>query len=502
MQAFNILFVLALAYNVNAYNYHYTHWAKPLQFVAPPVVTKELTTEENPCTAAVLRSPEVQAFADPLDVKSYIICTDIDVFERMPCAPGTFFDTTIRHCVPEGWTPPVCPIGLCKNQADCIIDEIKNEYKCLCRTGYTGLFCEINIDECALEGNQACAGGTCVDQLNGFYCVFGNEIGVSKFETIPLPCTLLDLSLEKQFFEIPSNTGNVYLQCTGESKFIVSRCAEMLFWNQELKTCTIDRPIVKTGICLTYPCHHDGECHDLGNNQFQCLCKPGFTGQLCEEVIDYCLSRPCQNGGRCVSHTAGYNCVCPNKVVDESCTSGVINPCKTVSEYLPYPSSSTKYFVCGLEGFAFSKTCPLGLFWDDLKKTCVDPTAAAPLPKAKAPKKSIFDLPAKAPQAMLPPMPVETKMEAYGSVKPTELPKLAPMPITQAPVEIKKDSYASVKPTELPKLALAPAPLPAPVEMKKEAYGSAKQVTAPKTAVPFKPTFTREMLRPQLPKKY
>ncbi len=144
-----------MAYDYQQY-YNQYYYAKPLQAVAP--VQRELTTQENPCTAEVLRMTEVQAFKDPLNRNSYIICTDVDVFERMPCAPGTFFDETIRHCVPEGWVAPVCPVGLCKNQADCIIDEIKNEYKCLCRTGYTGLFCETNIDECALGGNQACAG--------------------------------------------------------------------------------------------------------------------------------------------------------------------------------------------------------------------------------------------------------------------------------------------------------------------------------------------------------
>merc|ERR1712071_547001 len=52
-----------------------------------------LTTEENPCTAEVLRSTEIQAFKDPLSASSYIVCTDIDVFVRMPCATGTVFNT-------------------------------------------------------------------------------------------------------------------------------------------------------------------------------------------------------------------------------------------------------------------------------------------------------------------------------------------------------------------------------------------------------------------------
>jgi hypothetical protein len=270
----------------------------------------------------------------------------------MPCAPGTFFEPEIKFCVPDGWVKPVCPTDLCKNDASCVIDTVRNEYKCICRTGFTGLFCEINIDECALGGNAACTGkffilyysfllfffifyylklkliffiyikgGKCIDQLNGFYCLYGDRIGLNSMNLIEQPCTLENLSLGKQFFELVGPEQNVFLQCTGENTFVVSKCAEMLFWNQEFLTCTIDRPGVKTGICKTYPCKNEGECVNLGNNNFQCVCKDGYIGRVCETLIDHCSESPCVNGGRCVSHKTGYNCVCPNLVIDESCAS-------------------------------------------------------------------------------------------------------------------------------------------------------------------------------------
>jgi hypothetical protein len=151
--------------------------------------------------------------------------------------------------------------------------------------------------------------------------LWGQEIGLIWEKRISNPCTLENLSNEKQFFELESQQGNVFLQCTGELTFIVSKCATMLFWHQELRTCSIERQLPKTGLCNNYPCKNDGECLDLGSS-FQCLCKEGYTGGLCEITIDFCLNNPCQNNGRCVSHPKGYNCVCQDKVVDESCSTG------------------------------------------------------------------------------------------------------------------------------------------------------------------------------------
>jgi hypothetical protein len=113
-------------------------------------------TSFNPCTEEVMRSSDIKLFPNPSDSASYLICTDVDVFISMPCSPGTVFNTQQSHCLPIGYEPPICPVGTCQNQADCIIDESK-QFKCLCRVGFTGQFCEINIDECALEGNQICS---------------------------------------------------------------------------------------------------------------------------------------------------------------------------------------------------------------------------------------------------------------------------------------------------------------------------------------------------------
>lgn len=59
-----------------------------------------------------------------------------------------------------------CWSNPCRNGAICH-DKI-NGYDCECKPGYTGLNCEVDIDECA--SNPCANGGKCHDLPNGFKC--------------------------------------------------------------------------------------------------------------------------------------------------------------------------------------------------------------------------------------------------------------------------------------------------------------------------------------------
>jgi hypothetical protein len=172
--------------------------------------------------------------------------------------------------------------------------------------------------------NDPLKGGFCVDQVNGYYCMCpGNRVGLDCQNTIVDPCTADNFNNDRQYHELPNARGNVYLQCTAESQWAVRKCPESLFWHQEEKTCTIERPMLKSGMCSNYPCKNGGQCEPLGAGQFKCVCKSGFTGELCEQMIDYCLSNPCQSGGRCLSFAGGYVCSCPDKIIDDCCCNGM-----------------------------------------------------------------------------------------------------------------------------------------------------------------------------------
>ena len=48
----------------------------------------------------------------------------------------------------------------------------------------------------------------------------------------------------------------------------------------------------------------------LGFADYSCGCAAGFTGSVCEEDIDECLSSPCPTNHTCVDQTNAYQCIC------------------------------------------------------------------------------------------------------------------------------------------------------------------------------------------------
>lgn len=91
----------------------------------------------------------------------------------------------------------------------------RSKFFCFLRLGFTGIQCEININEC--ETNPCLNGGQCHDKINGF-------------------------------------------QCTCALGFAGQRCQT-----------NIDD-------CKSQPCRNKGICHD-SIASYTCECPPGYTGK-------------------------------------------------------------------------------------------------------------------------------------------------------------------------------------------------------------------------------
>ena len=61
--------------------------------------------------------------------------------------------------------------------------------------------------------------------------------------------------------------------------------------------------------CQSSPCGN-GTCHDYVN-YYNCTCPRGYhNGTSCSNMINFCLSNPCQNNATCLMYLNGYNCSC------------------------------------------------------------------------------------------------------------------------------------------------------------------------------------------------
>ncbi|CAG5134720.1 unnamed protein product, partial [Candidula unifasciata] len=66
-------------------------------------------------------------------------------------------------------------------------------------------------------------------------------------------------------------------------------------------------------LCSSHPCVHAQSCQS-SPGQFTCHCMPGFTGAVCDVVLDLCAGSSCSQISTCIpAPTAqlGYLCKCP-----------------------------------------------------------------------------------------------------------------------------------------------------------------------------------------------
>jgi hypothetical protein len=94
-------------------------------------------------------------------------------------------------------------------------------------------------------------------------------------------------------------------------------------------------PFDQKNVCYFNPCQNEGTCLNVAENStpFVCICPDGFTGSICNEIIQpdivyACSLNPCQNGGTCllVEHdTTSFFCICPDGLTGSICNE-IIQP--------------------------------------------------------------------------------------------------------------------------------------------------------------------------------
>ncbi|CAN7986822.1 unnamed protein product [Ixodes hexagonus] len=78
--------------------------------------------------------------------------------------------------------------------------------------------------------------------------------------------------------------------------------------------------------CEKNPCQNHAICRERGlrTDDFDCICKAGYSGRRCEIEEDFCSKvNPCQNGAECVGLANSYRCNCPKGYSGPNCESFV-----------------------------------------------------------------------------------------------------------------------------------------------------------------------------------
>ncbi|KAK3760601.1 hypothetical protein RRG08_022883 [Elysia crispata] len=79
------------------------------------------------------------------------------------------------------------------------------------------------------------------------------------------------------------------------------------------------------------------QCISKGQNRYSCLsdgsknCTDGWKGPDCNDLVPYCTSSVCQNGGTCVNIHLGYICTCRQGYTGSACETDLTLPSTTTT---------------------------------------------------------------------------------------------------------------------------------------------------------------------------
>ena len=133
----------------------------------------------NPATGCS-GAPRTCTDADLCTVNSCDPLTGDCVFPAVACDPGETCNPANGNCEANGvdeCASDPCLHGLCVDQ--------NNGFVCQCSPGYTGTFCQTEIDEC--ESNPCQNGAECIDQVDAYLCICPEGYTGTNCEIPPAP---------------------------------------------------------------------------------------------------------------------------------------------------------------------------------------------------------------------------------------------------------------------------------------------------------------------------
>ncbi len=242
-----------------------------------------------------------------------------------------------------------------------------NGYTCSCAAGYTGVNCEIDINDCL--PNPCQNGGTCVDGVNSYSCQCASGwsgVNCDQPAVVQCPCS-----------------GGYYWEAAllQSPKLLTRDDADGVTWETNSATAGVLRAAIVDGegVCEGKP--------DNGNLTYMAPISPA-EAQACMDILRAwgagpCTPNPCQNGGYCAPQgSVDYACYCTTfwtgTICDQPRTEfdcDAYNPCSPeawFSGQVYYPASAgpSNYIECTSPFSCEVQTCAPGTTWDQAAHVC------------------------------------------------------------------------------------------------------------------------------------
>ncbi|CAF4347583.1 unnamed protein product [Rotaria socialis] len=309
----------------------------------------------NPCINGICIEGLASFYCSCLPTWTGKLCSDkiVSACSKNPCSPGKCFQLDDRNipfvclcpngqfgtsCYAYGYpsstarmltsttstvrSPNACnPLNSesCFHGGKCL--QTTHGHRCICKTGFTGSFCELNINEC--ESNPCINDGICYDLESSYVCYCPDGV----FRPQCLPRTNIASSTARGLICSCQNGGKCGLhgseKCTCLNGFTGRFCENLsskyntfscFFYlnksceqNDAICCSSSSSPsmiITAIGDCSRIQCSNGGTCHDNPSDLTSspsCTCKSGYTGKYCE--TEYFR---CRDNGRFADV---YNCV-------------------------------------------------------------------------------------------------------------------------------------------------------------------------------------------------
>lgn len=155
-----------------------------------------------------------------------------------------------------------------------------------------------------------------------------------------------------------------YIVCLGSHRVGIKNPNSGPGIPQNLRTCVQEI----SNQCLPLPCNADGSerCVD-GHGSYTCVCKPGWTGQECEEDINECEDPNVICSQTCHNFPGSFKCSCERGFY----THDDIH-CFDINECILYPSKCAEPAKCINMPGTFECRCPTGYKYNTTSQQCVD----------------------------------------------------------------------------------------------------------------------------------